>query len=1191
MNEALEREVVVLNAVLALSPEERAGYLDQACAGDAALRRQVETLLESHEQAGDFLAGDSPDLDISRAQVASVSTARPLAARIGRYRLLRQIGEGGCGVVYLAEQEEPVRRSVALKVIKPGMDTRQVIARFEAERQALALMDHPNIAKIFDAGTTEDPHPVSGHPLRSDGKGAVAADVLQSQIGNRKSKISQGRPYFVMELVNGVKITAFCDEHMLATRERLQLFVQVCQAVQHAHQKGVIHRDIKPSNILVTLQDGVPVPKVIDFGIAKATAGRLTDQPLFTVFEQFIGTPAYMSPEQATMTALDIDTRSDIYSLGVLLYELLTGGTPFDAGELLATGLDEMRRIIRERDPAKPSTRLSRLPRIELATTAQRRQTDAPRLIHLLRGDLDWIVMRALEKDRTRRYETANGLAMDVQRHLNNEPVNARPPNNWYRLQKMVKRNQLTFAASTAVAVTILLALVFLAVSNVRTIHERNKKDIALQEKAAALDAAHASEQRAKEELFASLRSQAQAHRFSRQMGQRLQSLAALAEAAHIRVDAGLRDDAIAAMALPDVRRGPSWQIWRTNSVALASDPIGQRYAVLDRQGVITVRTIEDNREIHRFESSLADPEVFTSLTFSPDGRYLAKVGDGQQPRLWSLDTGRAILHDAPVGSSAPTFSALRGAIALAAWKDVLCFDLATGHELNRWATAGHVHSLQFHPTQPWIAVAYKSGPWVSVYDSTNGREIAQLEVGIGSRMVVSWHPDGRYLVVCSTARGIQVWDANGQRRMAELNAPAHEVDFLTFHPSGDWLASWSWDGMLQLWDPATGRQAMQIPLVAHLEFSRDGRWLGFLRPEEDQAQLLEFVTPQEYFTLQDHSRPGRLQHHACAVSPDDRLLAVAMDHGVRLWDLAGHREIALLPSGVTEDVVFESEGKALWTCAEKSGLQRWPIRTSSTNALEWLLGPPQRIELPFAPVRIAADGAGLRLAVVSEIAGQAILLDLPRPTLPATLLQHPQASYVALSPDGKRLATSAWHSDRVHLWDTGTGRLIREWMVGQQTRVKFTPDSLELIVARSGEFQFLRVDTLEPTRRLKREIGLYAGDIAFAPNGQLMALEMAPAVIHLMEVLTGRTVARLTDPFGDRSNALCFSRDGTRLIAVSTYSGAVHIWDLRAIRTQLKTMDLDWDWPEFASDSRAVNRQAFDHSRWRLQVVGANSN
>src|SRR5207247_1484286 len=338
---------------------------------------------------------------------------------IGRYKLLQQIGEGGFGTVFMAEQLEPVQRKVALKIIKAGMDTREIIARFEAERQALALMDHPNIAQVLDGGTT-----------------------------------ASGRPYFVMELVRGLPITAYCDHDSLSTSERLDLFIKVCHAVQHAHQKGVIHRDLKPSNVLVTLHDGEPVPKVIDFGVAKALGQRLTEKTLFTGFQHMIGTPAYMSPEQAALSGLDIDTRADIYSLGVLLYELLTGALPFDADTFRKAALDEIRRMIRETEPPKPSTRLQTLGD-KLMDVAKQRHTEPAALSRLIRGDLDWIVMKCLEKDRTRRYETANGLAADLHRHLENEPVVARPPSNLYRFDKLVRRNKLAFAAAGAVALAL----------------------------------------------------------------------------------------------------------------------------------------------------------------------------------------------------------------------------------------------------------------------------------------------------------------------------------------------------------------------------------------------------------------------------------------------------------------------------------------------------------------------------------------------------------------------------------------------------------------------------------------------------------------------------------------------------------------------------------------------------------------
>ena len=430
-----EREIFVA-ALQYVNLTKRAGYLDEKCGDDHHLRRRVELLLRAHEKAGGFL-DLPPDGGMPTVEMPVISEGP--GTIIGRYKLLQQIGEGGMGVVFMAEQREPVVRKVALKIIKPGLDSKEVVARFEAEEQALAMMDHPNIARVLDAGATES-----------------------------------GRPFFVMELVKGVPITDYCDQNNLDTNQRLDLFAMVCQAVQHAHQKGVIHRDIKPSNVLVTLHDGVPVVKIIDFGVAKATNQRLTERTLFTRFEQMVGTPMYMSPEQAEMSGLDVDTRTDIYSLGVLLYELLTGTPPFDRERLSQAAYDEVRRIIREEEPPKPSTRISTLGKTR-TVLSQGRKVEAKRLSALVRGDLDWIVMKALEKDRTRRYETAKDFATDIRRHIHHEPIDARPPSNLYRLRKFVRRNKTAVATFAAVMTTLIAATIVSTWLAVRAIAAENR--------------------------------------------------------------------------------------------------------------------------------------------------------------------------------------------------------------------------------------------------------------------------------------------------------------------------------------------------------------------------------------------------------------------------------------------------------------------------------------------------------------------------------------------------------------------------------------------------------------------------------------------------------------------------------------------------------------------------------------------
>jgi eukaryotic-like serine/threonine-protein kinase len=1098
------------------SPAQRASYLDEACQGNAALRAEVEGLIGAVARAGDFLA--------------SPAVAEEVGASIGPYKLLEQIGEGGMGLVYMAEQQQPVRRLVALKIVKPGMDSRQVIARFEAERQALAMMEHASIAKVLDAGTT-----------------------------------ASGRPYFAMELVKGVPITKYCDQRHLTIKQRLELFIPACQAIQHAHQKGIIHRDLKPTNVLVAEYDNQPVPKIIDFGVAKATAQKLTEKTMFTGFGQLIGTLEYMSPEQAKLNQLDIDTRSDIYSLGVLLYELLTGTTPFDHAHLCTVAFDETLRIIREVEPPRPSTKIGSSQ--TLATIAANRSAEPARLGRQLSGDLDWIVMKCLEKDRNRRYETANGLAMDLRRYLANEPIVARPPSKAYRLWKFAQRNR----GPVLSALLVLLALVGGMIGTTWNMMRATKAEAAAvneaRQKEAALRASQQSERESKDQLWLSLYERARAGRYSRQPGQRLDSLAALAAAAHIRPDAALRDEAIAAMALPDVKRAAAWQSSPPGSAAVAYGGQYRFYARADASGGISIRSIPDDQEIRRIVSGAI---LGKYLHFSPDDRFLLGLVEGYALRVWRVGDGQPALHEELDGCRSHAFSPDGRLLAIGQRERVLCFDLATGQEVRRFRLPGPAHTLAFHPDGSKLAIGYFNSNVVSVYDAASGAPVADLAVGAISDQVVAWHPDGERLAVTGSDPRIQIWNVAAKRKVATLDGHTQYVAVLTFHPDGELLASHGWDGQLLLWHPSTGRQLMRLTSVSAPQFSANGRWLGVAWHGE-RADCLEVTAAGEYRTLVSSAGAGRGGYGSGAISPDGRLLAVGMDEGARLWDLHSGRELAALPPRTTS-VFFEgnadpkvsSGGPAcsLLTCGS-GGLLRWPLTSDDLEHGHLTIGPPQQISaLPHAKFARRSDGRAL--AAVTDEGRNNKILDLETATVRQELGSHPLGGVQALSGDGRWAASCGWHSDRVRLWNAATGQMVHEWVLGKQTWVDFTPDSRALVVARGDEFVFWDLQTLQPIRRLSRDITQFPGHVAFSSGGRLMALEMAPAVIHLKEAATGRTVAKLEDPYGDRATWQDFTPDGTQLVVVSKFASAIHIWDLRIIRARLKEMNLDWDWPEF---------------------------
>jgi serine/threonine protein kinase len=677
------RERELFDAALAIDdPVERNAYLDRVCAGDPAMRKHMDGLLNAAACVSGFL--EAP----AAGDVATVALpcTENVGTVVGPYKLLEQIGEGGFGVVFLAEQTQPVRRKVALKMLKPGMDTRQVVARFEAERQALALMDHPNIAKVFDGGATDS-----------------------------------GRPYFVMELVKGVPITEFCDHNHLTPRQRLELFVSVCQAVQHAHQKGIIHRDLKPSNVLVSRHDTTPVVKVIDFGVAKALGQELTDKTLFTGIAQMIGTPLYMSPEQAGMSDLDVDTRSDVYSLGVLLYELLTSTTPFSTERLKRASFDEIRRIIREEEPPRPSTRVSTLAKAD-TTVSTNRRCDPERLSELCRGELDWIVMKALEKDRSRRYESSSALAADVQRYLNDEPVLACPPSAWYRFGKFYRRNRRVVMTAAVVALATVAAVAALATSTYLIAEALRAETKAKNDQAQNL---------ARERRETYYRNIPLAH----------QNL--------------LADNLVKAQKLldecPEDLRAWAWYCLKrlcraeplilqdqTEVTSVSFSPDGERIASAGGDGMVKIWNSRTGQKLRSFS---AHTHSVVCVAFHPDGKHLASAGADGMVKVWDL-------------TSAPEI------------REVFRCPCEVYRKF------GTACAVAFSPDGRQLTTG--SAGAVRVWDWTSSQLLHSFPGHDHHSISVAFSRDGKQLATGSWLEGPRLWDPlTGGRRFADLRGTA----------------------------------------------------------------------------------------------------------------------------------------------------------------------------------------------------------------------------------------------------------------------------------------------------------------------------------------------------------------------------------------------------------------------------------
>jgi serine/threonine protein kinase/WD40 repeat protein len=1124
------------------SPAARSQYLDEACGKNALIRQRVETLVRAHYAAGSFLGGRMPEAPRTSDQLLPIQ----LGTQIGPYTLVQEIGQGGMGVVYMAQQHEPVRRQVALKIIRPGMDTRQVVARFEAERQALAMMDHVNIARVLDAGTTE-----------------------------------QGRPYFVMELVHGVPITRYCDDNRLTPRKRLELFVPVCQAIQHAHQKGIIHRDIKPSNVMVTHYDAKPVPKVIDFGVAKATEQQLTERTLLTQYGAMVGTLEYMSPEQAEMSALGVDTRSDVYSLGVLLYELLTGSTPLSRTQIKDASYAEILRMIMEEEPPRPSARLSNSGEALTSISAQR-QTEPAKLSKLLRGELDWIVMKTLEKDRNRRYATANGLAADVQRYLNDDPVLACPPSAGYRCRKFARRHRRPVLAALLVLLALGCGVVGTTWGLIRTsraradaVREAKEKSLALADKETALTAARESRRSGEERLFGSMLALAQANRRSGRPGQRCETLAVLQRAHQLarvlqlpaaRFDE-LRNAVIATLALPDLYMTGPRHPWPADGFLYDFCEDHTLYARTDRQGNCSIRLMSDDTELNQ----LPGQGVPAVPLFSPDGKYITILHISAQhlpatlgvaADIWALEPqGARKVRTEPNVRSVDYHPTGRqvglgyndGAIAV--------FDVPSGSLSGPPLapdTLTQEISIALHPTAPLVAVSSYFSRVVQIRDLRTGDVVAALPQAVGATQT-AWHPDGQTLAVgYGDSKEIKLYDRTTYavyRTMLGVQGGTG----LTFNHRGDRLATNGWLGRVELFDVGTGRQLFAASGAMH-RFSRDDRRLA-AGVQDGRLGIWQVADGREYRTLVRQAAPTG---HICAIAlhPNGRLLAAGTEDGFGLWDLETGAELTFVAadsdSGV-HDLCFEPSG-ALLTCSN-SGLFRWPLVADSGAPGHVSMGPPQRLLAAAKRVNRSTDG---RVLVASHRAtgkwqqhAGGWILHTDRLDQPIQIDAGADILPIAVSPDGQWVVTCTFATGIARVWTAHDGRFVKQLTTWGADLPRFSSDGRWLSTDLAGDQVFV-VDSWEPTRSFSAS--------AFAASaGGLLALDPIAGVTPLCDRDTGREIARLESPAATATPMRLFTPDGCRLIDVGNAElKGIHVWDLRLIRQQLTEMKLEGEWPAF---------------------------